>query len=222
MTATQPARQPDPRKKGPKISPGDETGEIREKILDGAEEVFARYGLHGATTAMIAGAAGVSKPHIYYYFSSKETLYTAVLERTLTLWNSAIPTGDGATDPRHVLGTYIRAKLGFSQRYPRLSRIFANEILNGAPILRGRIKQDATAALGRLAGLLDGWQAQGLVKPIDSAHLVFMIWGMTQYYANSASELEILLDKKQLDDTDFAAAEATILKLVFSALDLEG
>lgn len=221
MTLSQPANQPDPRKKSPKIPQGDETGESREKILDGAEEVFAQFGLHGATTAMIAAAAGISKPHIYYYFSSKEALYTAVLERTLALWNSAIPAREGASDPRLVLGAYIRAKLGFSQRHPRLSRIFANEILNGAPILRSRIKLDATAALERLAGLLDTWQAQGLIKPVDSAHFVFMIWGMTQYYANSAAELEILLDKKQLDDADFAAAEATILKLVFSTLGLE-
>ena len=221
MTPSQPSKPPESRKKSAKPAPADDAGEIREKILDGAEEVFARFGLHGATTAMIAAAAGISKPHIYYYFSSKETLYTAVLERTLTLWNSAIPPRDPAADPRLVLGSYIRAKLGFSHRYPRLTRIFANEILNGAPILRPRIKLDATSALGRLSGLLDTWQAEGRVKPIDSAHLVFMIWGMTQYYANSGPELEILLGKKQLDDDDFAAAEATILKLVFSALGLD-
>ena len=127
-----------------------------------------------------------------------------------------------AAAPAAVLRAYIRAKLSFSQRYPRLSRIFANEILNGAPILRARIKVDAKAALGQLSGLLQGWHADGRIKPIDGAHLVFMIWAMTQYYANAASELEILLDKKELDDADFAAAEATILKLVFSALGLEG
>lgn len=219
MTSSHTPKQPDTRKKAVRPGPED-TGEIREKILDGAEEVFARFGLHGATTAMIAAAAGISKPHIYYYFASKETLYTAVLERTLELWNSVIPPADGATDPAAVLGTYIRAKLSFSQRSPRLSRIFANEILNGAPILRTRIKADAKAALGRLSGLLDGWAAEGKIKPVDSTHLVFMIWGMTQYYANSAAELEILLDKKQLDDADFADAERTVMTLVFAALGL--
>jgi TetR/AcrR family transcriptional regulator len=216
-----PSPKPGDRKRSPKSAPPEDQGEIRDKILRGAEDVFARYGLHGATTAMIAAAAGISKPHIYYYFSSKETLYNAVLERTLTLWNSVIPMPDQDVDPRRVLETYIAAKLEFSQHHPRLSRIFANEILNGAPILRGRIKTDAKAALGRLVALLDRWQAEGRIKPVDSAHLVFMIWGMTQYYANSAAELEILLGKKHLDDTDFAAAKATILKLVFSATGLE-
>lgn len=204
-----------------KSLPAEDAGLIRDKILAGAEEVFARYGLHGATTAMIASAAGISKPHIYYYFASKETLYTAVLERTLTLWNSAIPVAASGIEPHVFLKDYIRAKLEFSRRHPRLSRIFANEILNGATILRARIKSDSTAALGRLVKLLDGWQASRKIKPVDSTHLVFMIWAMTQYYANSASELEILLGKRQLDDEDFRLAQETITRLVFSPLGLK-
>ncbi|MDX2203691.1 MAG: TetR family transcriptional regulator C-terminal domain-containing protein [Hyphomicrobiaceae bacterium] len=214
-------RGSDQRKRAEKSLPAEDASQIRDKILAGAEEVFARYGLHGATTAMIASAAGISKPHIYYYFSSKETLYNAVLERTLTLWNSAIPTSTSGLEPQAFLREYIRAKLEFSRSSPKLSRIFANEILNGAPILRGRIKTDAAAALGRLVKLFDGWQAARKIKPIDSAHLVFMIWGMTQYYANSASELEILLGKRQLDDDDFQAAQETITRLVFAALGLK-
>ncbi len=216
-----PRKGGEPRKRPEKSVPSDDAGLIRDKILEGAEEVFARYGLHGATTAMIAAAAGISKPHIYYYFSSKETLYNAVLERTLKLWNSAIPPATTGLNPQAFLKDYIRAKLEFSRLHPRLSRIFANEILNGAPILRGQIKTEAADALGKLVTLLDGWQAAKKIKPINSAHLVFMIWGMTQYYANSASELEILLGKRHLDEADFHDGQETITKLVFSALGLK-
>jgi TetR/AcrR family transcriptional regulator len=211
----------DGRKRAAKIEPADDAGLIRDKILAGAEDVFAKYGLHGATTAMIAGAAGISKPHIYYYFASKEMLYKAVLERTLELWNSVIPVATAGIEPKTFLRAYIRAKLDFSRLSPRQSRIFANEILNGAPVLRTQIKSEATVALGRLVKLLDGWQAARKIKPIDSAHLVFMIWGMTQYYANSAAELEILLGKRTLDHADFAKAEETIIRLVFAALGLK-
>lgn len=211
----------DARRQVAKAADVDDVGLIRDKILAGAEEVFAKYGLHGATTAMIAAAAGISKPHIYYYFSSKEALYKAVLERTLALWNSVIPAATTGIEPKTFLRAYIRAKIEFSRHSPRLSRIFANEILNGAPVLRIQIKAEATVALGRLVKLLDAWQAAGKIKPVDSTHVVFMIWAMTQYYANSAAELEILLGKRALDDADFARAEDIIIRLVFATLGLK-
>lgn len=200
---------------------GDEATQIRDKILSGAEEVFARFGLRGATTAMIAERAGVSKPHIYYYFPSKEALYIAVLERTLSLWHGAIPAATPGVTPQRFLKQYIRAKLEFSKQHPRLSRIFANESLNGAPIVRAQIKSEMATALETLVGLLKDWRAARKIKPVDPTHLVFMIWAMTQHYADAAAPLEILLEKRHLDQADFRAAEQTIVKLVFGALGLE-
>lgn len=200
---------------------GDEANEIRDKILFGAEEVFARFGLRGATTAMIAERAGVSKPHIYYYFPSKEALYVAVLERTLSLWHGAIPAATPGVSPQQFLRRYIRAKLDFSKQHPRLSRIFANESLNGALIVRAQIKSEMASALGTLVSLLKEWRAARRIKAVDPTHLVFMIWAMTQHYADAAAPLEILLAKRHLDQADFRTAEETIVKLVFGALGLD-
>src|SRR5215467_5793840 len=55
----------------------------KARILDAAEEEFARNGLLGARTEDIAAKTGVTKAMIYYYFQSKENLYQAVLERAL-------------------------------------------------------------------------------------------------------------------------------------------
>ena len=66
---------------------------IREEneraILAAAEEEFAEQGFSGATMAAIAARAGVPKPNVYYYFSTKERLYRAVVERVLTEWLAA-------------------------------------------------------------------------------------------------------------------------------------
>ena len=200
---------------------GEDASQIRDKILAGAEDVFARFGLRGATTALIAERAGVSKPHIYYYFPSKEALYVAVLERTLKLWYEAIPKAAPGVSPQEFLKQYIGAKLAFSKLHPRLSRIFANEALNGAPVVRSHIKTEMAAALKTLVALVKGWQKAGKIRPIDPMHLVFMIWAMTQHYADAAAQLEILLDKRQLDDADYRVAEETIRRLVFGALGIE-
>jgi TetR/AcrR family transcriptional regulator len=58
----------------------DRSTETRSRILEAALTEFAAHGLAGARTEQIAGAAGVNKALIYYYFESKEKLYAATLE----------------------------------------------------------------------------------------------------------------------------------------------
>ncbi len=56
------------------------SAETRARILDAALSEFSAHGLAGARTEQIAAAAGVNKALLYYYFESKEKLYTAALE----------------------------------------------------------------------------------------------------------------------------------------------
>lgn len=58
----------------------DRSAETRGRILEAALKEFAANGLAGARTETIAGAAGVNKALLYYYFESKEKLYAATLE----------------------------------------------------------------------------------------------------------------------------------------------
>ncbi|MGA3034313.1 MAG: TetR/AcrR family transcriptional regulator [Terracidiphilus sp.] len=58
----------------------DRSAETKARILDAAVREFAENGLAGARTEHIAVAAGVNKALLYYYFDSKEKLYSAALE----------------------------------------------------------------------------------------------------------------------------------------------
>lgn len=64
----------------PNSPPSERSAETRQRILDAALREFAANGLAGARTETIATAAGVNKALLYYYFDSKEKLYTAALE----------------------------------------------------------------------------------------------------------------------------------------------
>ncbi len=55
----------------------------KSRILDVALKEFAAYGIEGARVDRIANNASINKAMIYYYFSSKENLYLAVLKRNL-------------------------------------------------------------------------------------------------------------------------------------------
>jgi TetR/AcrR family transcriptional regulator len=64
----------------PTEAQAERSAETRGRILDAALSEFAANGLAGARTEQIAAAAGVNKALIYYYFESKEKLYSAALE----------------------------------------------------------------------------------------------------------------------------------------------
>ena len=55
-------------------------GNVRERILKAARDVFCLYSFKTASTRMIAKQAGVEHPMIHYYFGSKEELFYAMAE----------------------------------------------------------------------------------------------------------------------------------------------
>jgi TetR/AcrR family transcriptional regulator len=55
----------------------------RELILEAATRVFGDYGYIGATTNLVAVAAGVSQPYVVRMFGTKEKLFLEVLQRAL-------------------------------------------------------------------------------------------------------------------------------------------
>lgn len=52
-----------------------------EKLLDAAQAVFTRDGLHSASMRAIAREAGCDAALIYYHFESKEAMFKAILDR---------------------------------------------------------------------------------------------------------------------------------------------
>ncbi len=200
---------------GRKPAPGPD---IEAKILDAAEFVFGHFGYRGATTALIAKKAGIAKPHIYYYFEDKEDLYRAILERAMNMWAREMETLDTAADIRTILTRYIHKKVDFSRDHPDLSRLYATEVISGATFIGGFIDKVSTPLLLEKVATVEGWVADGLVRPVSAVDLFFCIWAMTQAYADFAGQMSIMKRRKALDEADFSAAKATIVQLVLGGL----
>lgn len=165
----------------------------RETILEGALTVFAAHGFRGATIDQIAEAAGLSKPNVLYYFSSKDELHKTLLTTLLDLWLAPLQRIDPQGVPLDQVLDYVRAKLEMSRLYPRESRLFAYEILQGAPhlteVLGGRLRD----LVDQFAVLVEGWMDQGLLARVDARHLLFSIWAMTQHYADFDVQVRAVL-----------------------------
>ncbi len=156
----------------------------QELILKAALEVFSAYGFRGATVDQIAANCGLSKPNLLYYFRRKEDIYIAVLEHTLRDWLEPLASLDPAGEPIAEITRYIRAKIRLSRDNPKASRLFANEILHGAPAVGAYLKGPLKELVDEKAAIIRGWIAQGRLNPVDPHHLIFAIWATTQHYAD--------------------------------------
>ncbi len=168
-------------------------------IISAAERVFALKGFNGATTQEIADLAGLPKANIHYYFKTKKDLYNAVLEDVVVLWKKEADAFNQAEDPAVAISDYIRSKMEYSFTRPLGSKVWANEIIHGAPVL-------GNEKLARLLNIwekrktiqIGRWAKQGKILPVDPHYLLFMIWATTQHYADFEHQIRVLNGNKSL------------------------
>ncbi|MGC6453424.1 MAG: TetR family transcriptional regulator C-terminal domain-containing protein [Candidatus Puniceispirillaceae bacterium] len=167
--------------------------ENEKKILLAALEVFSQKGFHGATLDRIAAAAEMSKPNLLYYFKSKEEIHVALLTGLLDVWLAPLREINPAGEPAVEIGSYIRRKLESSREFPRESRLFANEILAGAPHIGAFLQSELKKLVDEKASILQGWIDDGQLAPCDPRHLLFAIWSTTQHYADFSVQVRHVL-----------------------------
>jgi len=166
----------------------------RAAILSAGLEVFSQFGFRGATLDQIAEAAGLSKPNLLYYFPSKEEIHQQLLTSLLSNWLDPLRKMDDAGDPIEEILSYAKRKLDLSRDFPRESRLFANEVLQGAPHL-GDTMPALKALVDRKAEVINGWAKAGKIASIDPHHLMFLIWAQTQHYADFDVQVRAVLGR---------------------------
>ncbi len=192
--------------------------EKQDVILDAALDVFSLHGFRGATIDQIAEAAGMSKPNLLYYFSSKEEIHRRLLEDMLDLWLDPLREFDAGGDPLSELRSYIRRKLEMARDFPRQSRLFANEMLQGAPhaidVLEGELK----ALVDDKARVIESWMHEGKIVRTDPYHLIFSIWATTQHYADFDVQVRAVLGPARGGDARFEDAARYLEGLFLNGL----
>ncbi|WP_454628580.1 TetR family transcriptional regulator C-terminal domain-containing protein [Bradyrhizobium cenepequi] len=185
-----------------------------ERITTAAIAAFANKGAHGTTIAEIAASLDMPTATVHYYFKNKETLYDAVLQQIVHLWFSKIAGIEDGEDPLAEIEKYVRSKMEFSRQYPEASRIFASDILGGHANILSKVETEIRPIVAKKCELIDGWIRMGRIRPIDPLNLFFMIWGITEYYANFASEIGVFFDGKPMPDAEFEKAVQAVVDLV--------
>ncbi len=193
----------------------------REKttaILEAALEVFSSRGFRGATLDQIAEEAKLSKPNLLYYFASKEALHADLLSGLMEKWLKPLAQIEPNGDPIAEICAYIERKLELSQKYPRESRLFANEIIQEAPrsheALNGQLKQ----LVSEKVALINRWINEGKIAPVDPYHLIFSIWATTQHYSDFDTQIEAMMEDGYSER--YETAKTFLLSMFTKALTL--
>lgn len=167
--------------------------ENRERILEAALDVFSLYGFRGATIDQIADQASMSKPNLLYYFRRKEDIHHDLIQRLLDTWLAPLEEMRADGDPVREIRGYIRRKLEMARDYPRESRLFANEILQGAPRIIDMLEGELKTLVDQKAEVISGWMREGKLRQADPYHLIFSIWATTQHYADFDVQVRAVL-----------------------------
>ncbi|MGR3637520.1 MAG: TetR family transcriptional regulator C-terminal domain-containing protein [Shimia sp.] len=176
----------------------------RKKIMEAALDVFSRHGYRGATLDQIAEQSGLSKPNILYYFDGKEDIHVQLLSQLMESWLDPLEHMDSEGDPLEEILGYVRRKMEMTRAFPRESRLFANEILQGAPRMGPDLESGLKPLFDRKTAVIRSWMAQGKLAQVDPRHLIFSIWATTQHYADFDAQVQVLVpaDENVLDGAE--------------------
>jgi TetR/AcrR family transcriptional regulator len=192
--------------------------EKRDAILGAALDVFSLHGFRGATIDQIAEAAGMSKPNLLYYFPRKEEIYKQLIATLLDMWLAPLREMDADGDPIPEIRSYIRRKLEMARDFPRESRLFANEMLQGAPRTLEMLEGDLRALVDEKAQVILGWMDAGRLTRGDPYHLIFSIWATTQHYADFDVQVRAVLGPDRNGEGRFEDAARYLEQLFMHGL----
>ncbi len=193
----------------------------RERILAAIRTAaimeFSLYGLNGTSTQAIADRAGLTKPQLHYYITGKEELYEELLLQVLYDWKVVFSFDGPDSDPASVLSRYIRLKLDHAFDHPEISRIFTREVLDGGLNLQG-FWPNAREWTTEKIDTINGWIAQGKMRPLDARLLLVHIWSMTQTYADYALQTRIMLNLPPDAPFDRDAVTQEVIRFVLAGI----
>ena len=197
--------------------------QTRRAILDAARAAFAEHGLSGARVDEIAARTATTKRMIYYYFSSKEGLYAAVLEEMY----GGIRDAEQALDldslaPEAALRRLIETTFDYHAAHPEFVRMVAVENIHSARHLRQApaVAERNEAVIRTLRALLDRGEREGAFRArVDAIDLHMLISGFCFYRVSNRHTLQVIFGRDLTAPDRVAAHRAMIVDAVLAWLE---
>lgn len=192
--------------------------ENEKLILKAAEKVFAEAGFGGATMQLIADMAGLPKANLHYYFATKEELYRRVVQEIFEIWLQAAEIFEESSGPVDGIGAYIDAKMEISRRFPDGSKVWAAEVMHGAPVIQDYLETTLRDWTDGRVSLINRWIAEGKMAPVNPEYLLYMLWATTQHYADFGHQIETLNGGKKLSAAQWTEAKDMVKHIILKGI----
>lgn len=167
--------------------------ETRAAILRAAADLFAKAGLSGARTEAIAHAARVNKALIYYYFKSKEGLYSAVLEDHLREFSSrALEILVAPTSARTTVLRYVNMHFDFISARPYYPLLFQRLMMTSGRDLERLARDHFLPISRRVTHIIEEGVRRREFRRVEANHMAISLVGITVYYFASAPIIRAL------------------------------
>jgi TetR/AcrR family transcriptional regulator len=165
------------------MRPNRRGAETRHKILDVAEQAFARNGFAGAHLQHIAEQIGVQKTALYYYYPSKAALYEAVLVRVLEAFDQSVTRAiDGPESPARRLGRLMDVLNELFSEQRNYSQILIRILVDRVEIDGVTLGPLIERVVGRLLAFYrEGVDADAFVK-LSSRNLFQSLLGASVFH----------------------------------------
>jgi AcrR family transcriptional regulator len=172
----------------------------QQSILEAAKLEFAEYGLGGARVDRIADRSGFNKRLIYYYFSNKEQLFTAVLEASYEDIRSAERALQlNALEPTEAIKRLTTFTWNYYLKNPQFLTLLNSENLHqGKHIAKSQpAKTTNSALIEGLGQILELGRVEGTFRGgIDPLQLYISIAGLAYFYLSNQHTLSAIFDRK--------------------------
>jgi len=156
----------------------------RDRILDAAQELIARYGTTGMSLQLLADHVGLHKSTLFHHFPDKASLIDAVTRR---LMREVVERLEplAADDPPEIAHFVAVAESldGYFADRPRSALFVMREILGPNDLMRGT---GQSAETQQLFGLISGWLARardaGVIRPLSIRQAIVNLMGLSLFY----------------------------------------
>lgn len=144
-------------------------------------------------------------------------MHRALLDNLLETWLDPLRNLNPDGQPLEEILRYVRAKLRMARQQPRESRLFANEILQGAPRINDMLRGPLKRLVEEKVSTIQSWIEAGSIAECDPRHRIFSIWATAQHYADFDAQIDAVLGDVD-GDRRFEAAENFLVMLFKNGL----
>lgn len=194
----------------------------RRRILEAATEQFTSLGLAGARVDAIASAAGTNERMLYYYFTSKEGLYVAVLEAMYTEFANR----EGSLDlsgmkPSDAIRSLAESIWIHLQENPRWLSLINNENLHEGRYLKqsAKVRETLSPVVELIRATLARGAATGEFRAdVDALDFYVTLVGMGYYVVSNRFTLKMFTGRNYFERSARTAISTMHVDMLLSYL----